>query len=152
MDPKKYTKEMLEQTYALVLCHGSQFLRCESGAWGIPPRFTLKEARDGLPLPNNCKHWNSGIQLSKTNCEKLRRLKPGKKVQMSFDKHAHNNWWALRLDLDNENSLEKQIMEKDEELQNIQVMIKKLVGSLQKKERKLRKELELLQQKQMKIS
>lgn len=155
MHPDDYTDEILDREFALVLCRGvgdSPFHRSKNGAWGIPPRFTLREARDGLPLPKNCSHWAQGVTLSKTNLEKLRRLKPGKKAQMSHGQHDYNNWWALRLDGDAEENLEDDIQAKEAELQTLQAQIKKLAGQLIKKERKLQKELRELRKKQVEVA
>ena len=160
MNPKDYTEEILNRRFALVTTCGhfdykpapENFRRAPKGAWGIPGTFTLREARDGLPLPDMCKHWAKGVIMSKTSCEKLRRLKPGKKAQMNNDKWYHNCWWALRLDSDEEDAIEKLVVAKDAELRKVQGKIKNLVGTLQKEERKLRKELRALRDEQMSCS
>ena len=152
MKPEDYTEEILERKFAMVLCGNDgwsrSFYRSKDGAWGIPATFTLREARDGLPLPKSCNFWPKGLQLPVSKLEKLRRLKPGKKVQMTFGQHYHNNWWALRLDGESENNFEQEIQEKETKLQAVQAQIQKLAGKLLKEERKLQKELKDLRKKQ----
>lgn len=137
MKPEHYTNEILDRKFQALQAAGYDPCNFIKGSryWNVPYQFTIRQARDGFSFEYD--KQPQVFQLKSYQLEKLRRAKPNQIICMTNSAHRHNNWYAVLLDLEEE----QKHKERKARFKEIAQLINAQIGDLIKEQDSLRNKI-----------